>query len=57
MGIESGSGGGFDDEGLKSGRTTTSQWEINSSNLHKITKARVYEVAFKGATKWIGPDE
>ena len=57
MGAEQGSGGGFDDDELRPGHTTTSQWEIHSNDLKKLTKVWVYEVAFKDGSKWMGPDE
>jgi len=45
-------GGGFDDEALRPGRTTTSRWDILSARGKKIIKAWPIEVAFKNGTKW-----
>ena len=45
-------GGGFDDEGLSVGRTTSSVWNILSKDGRKILIAYPYEVAFADGTKW-----
>ena len=45
-------GGGFDDEGLSVGRTTSSVWNILSKDGKKILIAYPYEVAFADGTKW-----
>lgn len=47
-----GTGGGFTDTPLKAGKTTTSVWDINSSDGKTITKAWAYEVMFADGTKW-----
>ncbi len=45
-------GGGFDDEGLSVGRTTSSVWNVLSKDGRKILIAYPYEVAFADGTKW-----
>jgi hypothetical protein len=45
-------GGGFDDEGLSVGRTTSSVWNVLSKDGRKILIAYPYEVAFTDGTKW-----
>jgi len=47
-----GVGGGFSDEGLKAGKSTSGIWEINSIDGKKIISARAYEVVFEDGTKW-----
>jgi hypothetical protein len=45
-------GSGFDDEGLSTGRTTSSTWNVLSKDGRKILIAYPYEVAFSDGTKW-----
>lgn len=45
-------GGGFDDEGLSAGRTTSSTWNVLSKDGRKILIAYPYEIAFSDGTKW-----
>ena len=50
--FNNGWGGGFDDEGLGVGNTTSSNWSILSKDGKKILIAYPYEVAFTDGTKW-----
>ncbi len=50
--FNNGWGGGFDDEGLGVGNTTSSNWNILSKDGKKILIAYPYEVAFSDGTKW-----
>lgn len=47
-----GMGGGFTDDPLGPGKSTTSVWSILSSRGKKVIKAWAYEVAFSDGTKW-----
>ena len=47
-----GVGGGFSDEVLKAGKSTSGTWEINSIDGKKIISARAFEVIFEDGTKW-----
>lgn len=47
-----GFGGGFDDSGLGSGRTTYGIWSVLSRDGDKIIKAWATEIAFEDGTKW-----
>lgn len=49
---ELGFGGGFDDDPLSVGRSTTSVWSVLSRDGDKITKAWPTEIAFEDGTKW-----
>ena len=50
--LNSGWGGGFDDDGLGVGRVTNSTWNVLSKDGKKILIAYPYEVAFSDGTKW-----
>lgn len=47
-----GEGGGFTDQILKSKKSSSAIWEINSKDAKKIIAARAYEVAFTDGTIW-----
>lgn len=42
---------GYDDDGLKKGRTTTSTWELNEPKV-KSGKAYIEKIMFSDGTKW-----
>ncbi len=50
--LRNGWGGGFDDEGLSIGRTTSSTWNVLSKDGKKVVIAYPYEIAFADGTKW-----
>lgn len=52
MGIRDGLGGGFTDERLKAGKTSSGEWNVLSKDGKKILKAWAYEVAFEDGTIW-----
>ena len=51
-GYEHGFGGGFDDDGLSNGESTTSVWSISSNDGDKIIKAWPNEVVYIDGSKW-----
>lgn len=51
-GLQQGFGGGFDDDGLGAGETTTSQWSILSNNAKRVVLAWPCEIVFEDGTKW-----
>ena len=50
--VREGFGGGFDDEGLRPGKSKTAQWSILSRNAKKVVLAWPTEVAFEDGSKW-----
>ena len=44
--------GGFDDAGLRPGKSKTGEWSILSRNAKKIVLVWPYEVVFEDGTKW-----
>jgi hypothetical protein len=50
--FQEGFGGGFDDDPLGIGKSTTSEWSILSKNAKKVVLAWPTEVAFEDGTKW-----
>lgn len=51
-GIYNGYGGGFSDDLLRAGSSTSSVWSVLSRDGKKVIGARAYEVAFSDGTKW-----
>jgi hypothetical protein len=47
-----GIGGGFSDDELRAGKSTSGTWEINSIDGKKIISARAFEVVYKDGTTW-----
>jgi hypothetical protein len=47
-----GFGGGFDDDGLRAGRTGSGHWSVLSRNAKKLILAWPTKVAFEDGTKW-----
>lgn len=50
--FSNGWGGGFDDEGLGVGNTTSNNWNVLSKDGKKILIAYPFEVAFSDGSKW-----
>lgn len=51
-GMLKGFGGGFTDDPLNPGKSSSGTWEIMSNNAKTIVLALPYEVAFSDGTKW-----
>ena len=47
-----GFGAGYDDEGLRKGRTVTNQWSILSRDARKVVDVWPYEVVFADGSRW-----
>lgn len=55
--LSNGFGGGYSDTELKGGKKETSKWSVITTNLKKVVKAWVTEVAFEDGTKWKAQSE
>lgn len=47
-----GFGAGYDDTGLKKGKTVSNQWSLSGEDAKKIVNAWPYEIVFEDGTKW-----
>jgi len=50
--IDKGFGSGFTDDELRSGKTSSGEWEILSQDAKKVVLAWPYEVVFTDGSKW-----
>lgn len=50
--LQDGFGGGYTDDLLRAGKSSSGEWDVNSRDLKKVLHAWAYEVVFEDGTKW-----